>query len=430
MASVVGPFSTLLASELAAKGTSFQVFCRDLRHTLDDGATLRHALALALPADPEPRTSLLREIEFSGTHAVAHYERGDGSLAQRTLTGARGGRLLPLPFLATLRALSDAAAAWAAHAERSSLRAGLSAHAVVTIHGEARLNAALLEPRGRQSSTESAPGSLASALGSCLLPDARVFARGVVKRTLRQARPILPDAVVRFVDHAALRVSAGSDSVAEMALFSSLARRMQGKHLVWGQPTQRTSAEIVELQLGLLPAVQKLSGAFAVDDYFAQRSLLGGMRHEEFRRAFASWKSERRLAPRSSRPENALRSARAQREEESRARVHQARFELARGKAQAALLLAIDAACMSPEDPAVWLTLGEIRGQARAGSRALCLAEAICASRGEGAVIAAVHRQLGTTSEAELAAYFRGFGDESVAAWLSAAGSARDDLSN
>lgn len=428
MASVVEPFAEQLRPEIAPKSTSFQAFSRDLAPDFA-AVEVAHALALALPGDPEPRTSLLREVEFAGARAALHFERGDGSLAQQTLTGARGVRLLPLPFLATLRAFATAAQAWQVHAERSVLRAGLSAHAVVTVHGEARLNAAMLEPRAGARPREAPAASLASALGACLLPEARIFARGIVKRSLRQARPLLPDAVVRFVDHAALRISAGSDFDAELGLFASLARRMQGKHAVWAGVATRSRAEIIELQLALLPAVQRLCGAFAVDEYFAQRSLSGGTKQAAFRASLSAWRSERRLPELARAEENTLRLAQKQRAEESRARVHQARHELARGKAQAALLLAIDAACMSPEDPAVWLALGEIRGAARPGSRALCFAEAVCAARGEPGVIAAVKRQLAIGSDSALAAYFRGFGDEAVAAWLEASATS-SELSN
>ncbi|MEI9942365.1 MAG: hypothetical protein WDO69_34540 [Pseudomonadota bacterium] len=374
---------------------------------------LRDALDRSLLEDPHPGTSLLCDVQFSSLPVVARFERGDESLEQRLRSAARGSLLLPLPFLWSVRVVNEAAAALDFHHRLGiSSAVELMPRAIITMHGEPRLNAAILEPREKLAASGGPHRlSLASTLATCL---------GGADPTARLAvsRPLLPAALIQFVDGAVTR-GAGSTWQSERELLTGQQHRLQGRHFAAQPPARRSERELCVHQLGLLPTLLRLEGGLAVDAFFSERCRGSRAQIEEFRAALALWRRERRLAPSSplagsptfERVEMASR-------EDSRARIAQARFEFERRDAHAALLFAIDAARATPESPDAWLTLAEIRGRDCAGSQALCLGEAICASRGDAQVLDYVLKQLGLCHQRDLAAYFRIYGDHVLGDWL------------
>jgi hypothetical protein len=375
---------------------------------------LHDALARSLSKEPHPGTTLLTEVRYAGSSTLVRFEQGDGSLEQMLCSAARGSALLPLPFLWSVRVVSEAAAALDFHHRLGiSSALALAPHGIITLHGETRLNAAILEPRSKLAGVEEPHRlSLASTLSACLSGADR-------SRRLAWKRPLLPASVIQFVDAGPARAREDASWQSEHERLSQQRRRLQGLHFSVSSPSRRSERELRVQQLGLLPALLRLAGAPAIDRFFAQVCGETHAPNEELCAARAAWVAERRLVPPPAAPGSAtLESAKIARDVASQARVGQARFEFERKDPRVALLFAIDAAQASPESPDAWLTLGEIRGSSCAGSQALCLSEAICASRGDKRVLGLVLEQLGLRHERELATYFRVYGDHVLADWL------------
>ena len=390
----------------------FNLHLKDLAPRSPEREVLRHALARALLCEPHPGTSLLREVEHASSRVVARFERGDGTLEQQLRSGSRGSHVLPLPFLRSVRMVSEAAAALNDHAQgRHASLSAFSPRTVMTVCGEPRLNAALLEPAPRSGPERPSALAVASLLAVCL-------GGGDATRRLAQRRPLLPTVVVQFVDGARRRALAGSGWLDECGLLDEQVRRIQSRAFVSPALSERPLSEVVLQQLSLLPVLHWLEGALAVDTYFAEQCQRRHAQIEEFRSAFARWRSERRLLGLLAPVSVALPEAQLRRDSETRARIAQARFEFQRRDANAGLLLALDAALMDPASPEVWLALAEMRGDSGAGARALCLSEAICASRGDARVLRLVRGQLGMNSDRQLAGYFRAYGDHVLADWF------------
>ena len=397
-------------SDLA--GSDFEIHFTDIRPGSRGRQDLQQLLAFALAPEPSLAFSELRRVEFRGARVVAHFERGDGTLEQQLHGAARGECLLPLPFLWSVRVIARAALA------SSQLPAcgfsgpqPLSTRSILTVDGESRLNTARLRSEQPVLCREAQAMSLTAALAACL------GAKKANKRLLA-ARPVLPAALLQFVDGASTRVLAGNDWHAECESLVALAARLQGGYDAAVPDVRRSTAELVRQQLSLLPALLRVEGAPAVDAFFAERAQTWHARNDEHQAALASWRRERTVT---ACPKHvpSPHTDRARREATS-ARVAQARFEQRRGRVQAALLLAIDAAIVAPDSPEAWLALAEIRGDASAGARALCLGQAICAARGHGTVLELAREQVGLRRDAELAGYFRAHGDYVLAAWLEA----------
>ncbi len=374
---------------------------------------LRDALERSLLKEPHPGTSLLSEVQYSSSPVIVRFE-GDETLEQRLHSAARGSLLLPLPFMWSVRVVNLAAAALDFHHRLGISRAlELSPRGISTVQGKPRLNAAILEPRSTLVGLgEPQRVSLSGTLARCL-------AGANPGRRLALARPLLPAALIQFVDGALARACSDSSWQSERELLTHQQRRWQGPHFAT-LPERRSERELLLHQLGLLPALLRLEGPQAIDDFFSQRPDAPGT-VLEFGRACALWRRERRLAagsPLSGAGSPSLERAKTEEEIASRARVAQARFEFERRDPHAALLFAIDAAQAAPDAPDAWLTLAEIRSASCAGSQALCLAEAICASRGDAQVLELVLEQLGLCKERQLAAYFRVHGDHVLADWL------------
>ncbi len=375
---------------------------------------LRNALDRSLLSEPHPGTSLLREVQFSSSPVIARFERGDESLEQRLSSAARGSALLPLPFLWSVRVVHEAAAALDFHHQLGiSSAAELSPRAIISVHGQTHLNAAILEPRAKLAAIgEPHRLSMADTLATCL-------GGADPTRRLALTRPLLPAALIQFVDGAAMRASRDSCWHSERELLTVQQRRLQGRHFATRPAVLRSERELCAHQLGLLPALSRLEGGLAIDAFFSQRCRGAYAKVAEFRGALGLWRRERRLAPG---PLGAgsptLERAQMEHEVASRARIAQARLEFERRDPQAALLFAIDAAQAAPESPEAWLMLAQIRGNSCAGSQALCLAEAICASRGDDRVLVRAQKQLSLGNQSQLAAYFRVYGDHVLADWL------------
>jgi hypothetical protein len=373
---------------------------------------LRTALERSLASEPHPSTSLLSEVQDAHSPVVARFEHGDESLEQKLAQTAYSERPLPLPFLWTVQVVAEAAAALDYHHQGGiSSALGLGPRGIILLKGRTRLNAAILEPRAKLATVgEPNKLSLAATLAFCL-------AGADATRRLGLTRPLLPAALIQFVDGAPTRHE--STWQREFGLLKQQQRRLQGRHWPSSVPARHSQSELCLHQLSLLPALLRLAGQSAVDAFFARCAECATPRVEQFRVAFDSWRRERRLHERPPLVESAtLERARADDEVASQARVHQARLEFERRDPLVALSFAIDAVRAAPGSFEAWLLLGEIRRSTCSGSQALCLSEAICASRGEARVIERVLRQLGMQDQQRLAAYFRVHGDCAVADFL------------
>jgi len=373
---------------------------------------LRTALERSLLSDPHPTTSLLSEVQDARSPVIARFEHGDGSLEQRLESGTRNPGGLPLPFLWSVRVVNEAAAALDHHHQLGiSSAVELSPRGIITLQGSTRLNAAILEPRAKLPNLrEPHRLSLAMTLASCLGANA--------PRRLGLTRPLLPASVIQFVDGAAARARHDSTWQSERRMLKQQQRRLQGPHFSNGVPLQYSPRELCSHQLSLLPVLFRLEGRAAVESFFVQ-ARGEALEFEELRAALDLWRRERTLLPGSPLSRSAtLERAKIDEDVASRARVAQARFEFERRDARAALLLAIDAVQATPDSPEAWLLLAEIRSSTCSGSQALCLSEAICASRGAADVIEQVLRQLGMHDPRRLAAYFRVHGDHVLADFL------------
>jgi len=375
---------------------------------------LRAALDRTLLSEPHPATSLLSEVRDSCLPVIARFEAGDESLEQRLATAARPPALLPLPFLWSVRVVTEAAAALDFHHRLGTSSAvELCTRGIITVRGKTRLNAAILEPRERLADVgEPHRLSLAATLAACLVG-------ADPTRRLGLTRPLLPASVIQFIDGARARASHDSNWNREFELLRQQQRRLQGPHFSGAAATRYSPRELCSHQLSLLPALRKLEGEAAIDRFFAHHAESATAEVEQFHVAHESWRRERRLAVTPPLSGSAtLERAKLDEEIASQVRIAQARFEFERRDPRRALLFAIDAVQATPDSPAAWLLLGEIRSSTCSASQALCLSEAICAARGESRVIELALRQLGLRNHRQLAAYFRVHGDHVLADWL------------
>jgi len=314
----------------------------------------------------------------------------------------------PFPFLWSMRVVNEAAAALDYHQRLGTSRvAELSSRGIIPLEGEVGSSTTLLAPRARRSE-RCVPHrlSLATALAACL-------GSTDPNRRLGLIRPLLPAAIIHFVDGA--RARRDSSWLSERELLKAQQRRLQGPHSEASAPMPRSPRERCSSQLGLLPALFRLEGAAAVESFFADPAASGAQRVAQLRAALGLWRCERRCAISSS---GTLERTGIDDQSASNARIAQARFEFEHRDPRAGLLLAIDAAQTTPDSPDAWLLLAEIRGSTCSGSRALCLSEAICAARGEATVIERVRSLLGMRDQRKLAAYFRVHGDHVLADFL------------